>query len=93
MASRPFPRVESELFNVHGLYHKVNLDVDARAGFSNVKLNQIGVQDDLDDNTYEYARRYFAMTDFAGGLSSLTVLNPGLLKQIPYVRWTSVLLR
>jgi hypothetical protein len=68
MASRKFPRVESELFNVHGLHHKLNFDVDARAAYSNVKLNQIGVQDDLDDNTYEYVRRYFALTDFAGGL-------------------------
>ena len=28
----------------------------------------IGVQDDLDDNTYEYVRRYFALTNYAGGL-------------------------
>ena len=68
MASRPYPTVESELFNVHGLYHKLNFDVDARDAWSNVKLDTIGVQDDLDDNTYEYVRRYLALTDYAGGL-------------------------
>jgi hypothetical protein len=68
MAWRAFPGVESELFNVHGLNHKINLDVDARDAWSNVKLDQIGVQDDLDDNTYEYVRRYFALTNYAGGL-------------------------
>jgi hypothetical protein len=68
MASRAFPKVESEIFNVHGLYHKLNFDVDARDAWSNVKLDTIGVQDDLDDNTYEYVRRYLALTDYAGGL-------------------------
>ena len=29
---------------------------------------QIGVQDDLDDNTYEFTRRYFALTNYAGGI-------------------------
>ena len=68
MASRAFPNVRSELLNIQGLNHKINFDVDARAGFSNVKLDQIGVQDDLDDNTYESVRRYFALTNYAGGI-------------------------
>ena len=33
-----------------------------------MKLNSIAVQDDLDDNTYEYVRRYLAMTSFTGGI-------------------------
>ena len=53
-------RVESELLNVHGLNNKISLFVDARAAFSNVRLNNIAVQDDLDDNTYEFVRRYLA---------------------------------
>ena len=36
--------------------------------WSNVKLNSIAVQDDLDDNTYEYVRRYLALTSFMGGI-------------------------
>ncbi|MDX2037049.1 MAG: hypothetical protein SFX72_10385 [Isosphaeraceae bacterium] len=68
MAWKAFPRAESELLNVHGLNHKVNFVADARAAYSNVALGTLGVQDDLDDNTYEFVRRYFALTGYAGGL-------------------------
>ena len=61
----PIPSVESELLNIHGLNHKINFYADFRAAYSNVRLNQIGVQDDLDDNTYEFVRRYFALTNYA----------------------------
>ncbi len=62
------PQFESELLNVHGLAHKVNLQADYRDAFSNVSLARIGVQDDLDDNSYEYTRRYFALANYVGGL-------------------------
>ena len=65
---KKYPNVESELLNVHGLNNKISLFVDARAAFSNVQLNNIAVQDDLDDNTYEFVRRYLAITDFTGGI-------------------------
>ncbi|GAC1463941.1 MAG: organic solvent tolerance protein OstA [Isosphaeraceae bacterium] len=68
MAWKAYPWVQSELFNVHGLNHKINLEGDFRDAYSNVKLDQIGVQDDLDDNSYESTRRYFALTNYAGGL-------------------------
>jgi hypothetical protein len=68
IAWRAFPGVESELFNIHGLNHKINFEADYRDSWSNMKLNQIGVQDDLDDNTYEQVRRYFAMTQYVGGV-------------------------
>ena len=68
MIWRTYPGVESELLNVHGLAHKVNFDADYRNAYSNVQLNRIGVQDDLDDNTYEFVRRYFALTNYAGGI-------------------------
>jgi hypothetical protein len=68
MAWKAFPEVESELFNVHGLNHKINLQLDYRDAYSNVNLNRLGVQDDLDDNEYEYVRRYFAMTTYVGSL-------------------------
>jgi hypothetical protein len=68
MLWQAYQGVESELMNVHGLNHKINFDVDARDAFSNVRLNSIGVQDTLDDNTYEFVRRYFALTNYAGGL-------------------------
>jgi hypothetical protein len=48
--------------------HKVNFQADYRTAFSTVDLDRIGVQDDLDDNTYEQVRRYFALTTYAGGI-------------------------
>jgi len=56
---------ENELLNIHGLNHKIQFDVDGRFARSNVNLDRIGIQDDLDDNTYEFVRRYFAMSQFA----------------------------
>jgi hypothetical protein len=68
MAWKLYPNAQSELFNVHGINHKINFTADYRDAYSNVPLNRIGVQDDLDDNTYEEVRRYFALTNYAGGL-------------------------
>ncbi len=68
MAWRAFPGVESELLNIHGLNHKISFDADFRSAYSSLDLNRIAIQDQLDDNTYEYVRRYFALTTFAGGL-------------------------
>ena len=65
---KKYPNVSSDILNVHGLNNKISLFVDARAAFSNVRLNSIAVQDDLDDNTYEFVRRYLAMTSFQGGI-------------------------
>jgi len=63
-----YPDAESELFNVHGLNHKIDFVADFRDAFSNVSLNSLGVQDDLDDNSYEYTRRYFALVNYGGGI-------------------------
>jgi hypothetical protein len=68
MAWKAYPWVQSELMNVHGLNHKINFEADYRDAVSNVRLNSIGVQDDLDDNSYEIVRRYFALTNYAGGV-------------------------
>jgi hypothetical protein len=65
---KKYPRVVSEILNVHGLNNKISLFFDARAAFSNVRLNDLAVQDDLDDNTYEAVRRYLAITTFGGGI-------------------------
>jgi hypothetical protein len=65
---KKYPSVTSEFMNVHGLNNKISLFVDARAAFSNVKLNDLAIQDDLDDNTSEAVRRYLAITTFAGGI-------------------------
>ncbi len=70
MAWKVFPGVESELLNLHGLAHKINFDANYRTAYSNVPLGRIGIQDDLDYNTYEFVRRYFAMEQYS------TVLPP-----------------
>jgi hypothetical protein len=68
MAWKAYPWIQSELLNVHGLNHKINFEADYRDAWANTHLDQIGVQDDLDDNTYEAVRRYFALTNYAGGV-------------------------
>jgi lipopolysaccharide export system protein LptA len=65
---KAFPNVDSELFNVHGLNHKIDFVADFRDAYSNVPINSLGVQDDLDDNAYEYSRRYFTLTNYIGGV-------------------------
>ncbi|WP_165063701.1 hypothetical protein [Paludisphaera rhizosphaerae] len=60
--------VDSELFNIHGLNNKVSFFGDYRTAYSTVQLNNLAIQDDLDDNTYEYVRRYFAITLWNNGL-------------------------
>ena len=67
-AWKAYPGVESELFNIHGLNNKMSFFGDYRAAYSNRRLDTIAVQDDLDDNTYEMVRRYFAITSWEGGL-------------------------
>lgn len=68
MAWKAFPTVESEMLNVHGLNHKINFQADYRTAYSSEDLDEIGIQDDLDDNTYEYVRRYFGLSQYAGAL-------------------------
>jgi len=63
-----YPDVENEFLNIHGLNNKMSFFADFRAAFANQRLNSIAVQDDLDDNWYEYVRRYFAITSWTGGI-------------------------
>lgn len=66
-AWRAFSGVENETLNLHGLAHKANFVADFRTTYSNEPLAAVGVQDDLDDNTYEWVRRYFALTNYEDG--------------------------
>jgi hypothetical protein len=67
-AWKVYPDAENEILNIHGLNNKMSFFADFRAAYSNQRLNQIAVQDDLDDNTYEFVRRYFAITSWTGGV-------------------------
>ncbi len=68
MAWKLYPNIENDLLNVHGINHKIEAYADFRDAWANQSLNSIGVQDTLDDNTYEFTRRYFALTNYAGGI-------------------------
>jgi hypothetical protein len=68
MATRIYADAENELLNIHGLAHKATLNVDYRSAYSTLSLNRVGVQDMLDDDTYELTRRYFALTNYVGGV-------------------------
>ena len=71
-----YPDVENEILNIHGLNNKISFFADFRAAYSNQRLNTIAVQDDLDDNTYEYVRRYFAISSWTGGILPTPVRSP-----------------
>jgi hypothetical protein len=63
-----YPNAENEILNIHGLNNKITFFGDYRTAYSNQRLNNIAVQDDLDDNSYEMVRRYFAITNWTGGI-------------------------
>ncbi len=67
-AWKVYPGVENELLNIHGLNNKMSFYGDYRTAYSNQRLNSIAVQDDLDDNSYEMVRRYFAITSWTNGV-------------------------
>jgi len=67
-AYKLYPDVENEILNIHGLNNKMSFWTDFRAAYANQQLNSIAVQDDLDDNEYEFVRRYFAITNWTGGI-------------------------
>jgi len=60
--------VDSEWLNIHGLNNKVSFFADFRTAYSNTRLNSLAIQDDLDDDTYEMVRRYFAITMWQNGI-------------------------
>ncbi|WP_165226748.1 hypothetical protein [Aquisphaera insulae] len=67
-AWKVYPGAENEILNIHGLNNKISISGDFRTSYANRNLDQIAVQDDLDDNTYEFVRRYSAMTSWTGGI-------------------------
>lgn len=62
------PNVESSLFNLHGLAHKVVFDVDASASDANRRLTSLVLYDPLQDNAqYRFERRFMSL-DYGGTL-------------------------
>lgn len=69
-ASIPFwsvnPSVESGLFNVHGVAHKVVFSSEFAYTDANRDLDQLPLYDQIDDNSVEAFRRRFAFNTFGG---------------------------
>jgi hypothetical protein len=60
------PMIESELFNIRGLAHKVTFDSDLFFAEANRDLSQFPLYDELDDDAVEHFRRRFLFDTFGG---------------------------
>ncbi|MCE5266278.1 MAG: LPS assembly protein LptD [Planctomycetaceae bacterium] len=69
------PTACSELFNVHGLAHKVNFEAELSYAQSNKNLEELPLYDPLDDNSVEAWRRIFMTNTF--GVPSMITVPPG----------------
>jgi hypothetical protein len=58
------PAIESQLFNVHGIAHKVVFDTDIMYAQSTQNLSNFPLYDQIDDNDIEAYRRKLTFTDF-----------------------------
>ncbi len=69
-ASLPFwtvnPYTESELFNVHGIAHKVMLDAEYAYSTTNRSMSLLPLYNPLDDDAQEAYRRRFVFNTFGG---------------------------
>ena len=67
-ATLPFwsvnPNIQSSLFNVNGIAHKVLLDVDASWAASNQNFTNLPLYDPIDDDNIEAFNRRFAVNTF-----------------------------
>lgn len=65
---RAFPQVQSRLFNVNGLAHKVSLNSEFFYADTNRNVTQLPLYDPLDDNAQEHFRRRLIFNTFGGAL-------------------------
>jgi hypothetical protein len=69
------PTVNSDLFNVHGIAHKVVFNGEFSYSQANKNLEDLPLYDPLDDNSVEAFRRRFLTTTF--GFNSLSLIPTG----------------
>ncbi len=60
------PTVQSQMFNVNGIAHKVVFDTDIFYAQSTQNLDTLPLYDQVDDNNIEAYRRWFPFFDFGG---------------------------
>jgi hypothetical protein len=58
------PQVESQLFNVHGIAHKMVFETDISYARSSQPLEDFALYDQIDDNDIEAYRRWYPFNDF-----------------------------
>lgn len=63
------PDIQSTLFNVNGLAHKVTLESEFLYADADQNLNQLPLYDPLDDDSQEHFRRFFLAETFIGAPS------------------------
>jgi hypothetical protein len=61
---RADPTVQSELFNLNGLAHKITFEGEFLVAGSNQDLSELPLYDRLDDNATEFTRRQMAVRTF-----------------------------
>jgi hypothetical protein len=76
------PDIQSTLWNVHGVAHKVVFDVDASVAGANQPLTDFPLYDSLDDDAVTNFRRRFIYTTF--GITDFTLAPTGQLPGTPY---------
>ncbi len=69
------PTANSDLFNVHGIAHKVVFDAEFMAADSNRNMSDLPLYDPLDDDSIEAWRRQFLTSTF--GLPSMMLTPTG----------------
>jgi lipopolysaccharide export system protein LptA len=58
------PNIQSELFNLNGLAHKITFETEFLAAASSQDMTQLPLYDRLDDNSTEFTRRQMAVRTF-----------------------------
>ena len=84
--TRLYENASSELFNVHGLNHKVTLASNYYYGQSNVPYSRLPLLDRLDDDSIDYTYRYArpAQSSLVSGPAGLALMNSPLYNQQLY---------
>jgi hypothetical protein len=76
---RVFPAVESDLWNVHGLAHKIIFSLDYSIAQSNLDHNLLPQYDELEDDSEQVFRERFLFRDYTvPGIPFPTGLDPRL---------------
>jgi lipopolysaccharide export system protein LptA len=66
--SRVYPCVENEWFNLHGMAHKIDFDIEYSYADTDVSFSKLPLYDELEDDAEQAFRQRFIVRDYAGVL-------------------------